>query len=123
MPLSGSEAGTVIREFMTLLDSATINVWALFDAAPCKRYQAPIGNDDGVDVYDKQIGQRQLSTVCSALSKVSADVAMAVSSMERLSKARGLPAQMYMDPLQEAVEDAKVKIGTVEDALKGSSGC
>ena len=44
MTLSG-EAGTTIGQFMTLLNTATVNVWALFDAAGCKRYQAPSGEE------------------------------------------------------------------------------
>lgn len=68
--------------------------------------------------------QRQTtSPACTVLTKVSADVAQTVSLMSRLTKARGLPTQLYMDPLQEAVEDAKVKIGAVETALKESHGC
>lgn len=61
--------------------------------------------------------------MCSSLTKVSADVAKAVSLMATLVKARGIPAQLYMDPLKEAVESAKVKIVVVERALKASSGC
>lgn len=118
---------------MTLLDSATLNVWALFDAVPCKRYQAPIGDeDDGVATTGliprswTEQSKRQAessSVVCTTLAKVSTDVAQTAALMSKLAGAKGLPTQLYLDPLQEAVDDAKVKIGVVEVVLKASSGC
>ncbi|KAM7200375.1 hypothetical protein V8F20_005352 [Naviculisporaceae sp. PSN 640] len=132
MPNLG-EASTIVRQFMTLLDSATLNVWALFDALSCKRYQAPVGDEgDGVVPALAFISQmhrvkRQTAgsstVVCTALEKVSADVAQTVTLMSRLTGAKGLPAQLYLDPLQEAVNDAQVRIEVVETALKASSGC
>lgn len=168
IPNLSSETGSIIRQFMTLLDSATLNVWALFDAVPCKRYQAPTGDEEEDDDGDEgnspgssmpsititsralpELGhqldekgkarinflKRQqpgggssspasaVPIVCQALARVSADVAQTVSLMDRLTRARGLPAQLYIDPLQEAVDDAKVKIGVVQAALKVDAGC
>ncbi|KAM7199028.1 hypothetical protein V8F33_004765 [Rhypophila sp. PSN 637] len=124
--LGSSEAGAIIRQFMTLLDSATTNVWALFDAVPCPRYQAPVGNEDEeIDSLAKrQSGQGNGSAViCTALARVSDDVAQTASLMTKLVQAKGLPSQLYIDPLQEAVDDAKEKIGIVVPVLALGNHC
>ncbi|KAK3390065.1 hypothetical protein B0H63DRAFT_519300 [Podospora didyma] len=113
LPMSGTEAGDVTRKFLTLLDDATLHAHALYNLIPtCS--SPPEG----------QFGKRQSGKqTCNALTQVSADVAQTAALMTKLARAKDLPQRIYMEPLQEAADDAASKIAAVQDTLMATDGC
>ncbi|KXX82007.1 hypothetical protein MMYC01_201512 [Madurella mycetomatis] len=109
--MDGTEAGNVSRQLLTLLDDATLNIQALYRLIPA------CGSAGSL------LFKRQNSEVCDALSKVSADVAQVVVLIDELSATPDLPANLYIEALQEAADDAETKIVSVEAALQASDGC
>ncbi|KAK0642972.1 hypothetical protein B0T16DRAFT_459166 [Cercophora newfieldiana] len=103
--LSRTDAGAVVRQFLAFLDPANLNVYALYESiASCTTAGA-------TDVKPPS------AATCSALTKVAADVARAVTLMDSLAKAKDTPDRLEIVPLQEAVTDATTRLVTVTTAL------
>lgn len=112
------EAATVTRELLTVLDSGTENVHTLYDLIPACTLPGKEG------WVPSTVKKRQSNpALCSALSRVSSDVSRTVQLTNRLAKAPGLPDNLYIEALQEAAEDAGVKVKVVEGTLRSSNGC
>ncbi|GAB1312581.1 hypothetical protein MFIFM68171_02791 [Madurella fahalii] len=109
--MDGTEAGNVSRRLLTFLDEATLNIHDLHGLIPACSSAGSF------------FSKRQNPEVCDALNKVSADVAQAAVLMDELSAAPDLPESLYIEALQDAVNDAKTKIVSVETALQASDGC
>jgi len=62
------------------------------------------------------------TATCSALTKVTADVAQTVTLMDKLAKSKGVPDRLEIGALQESVDDAKARIVTVKSGLQ-TLGC
>ncbi|KAK4182337.1 hypothetical protein QBC35DRAFT_396148, partial [Podospora australis] len=115
-PRSG-EAATVTRQILTLVDTGTENVHALYDLIPACTLP-------GKDGWMPPARKRQTNpAICAALTKVSSDVSQTVELTNHLAKAQGLPDNLYIEALQEAAEDAGAKIKVVEGVLRTSDGC
>ena len=131
LPMSGTEAGDVTRKFLALLDDATLNIHALYDLIPtCSPpggYVVKVRDNafshSSLTLKILKLKQRQSLAICRALTQVSADVAQTAALMTKLARAKDLPKRMYMEPLQEAADDATSKIAIVEAALKATNGC
>ncbi|KAK4107499.1 hypothetical protein N656DRAFT_802678 [Canariomyces notabilis] len=105
-----TQAGRVARQLLTLLDEATLNIQALYGSIPtCSPAET--------------LNPRQNTEICEALSKVSADVAQLATLMDEFAASPDLPRNLYIEALQEAADDAEVKILGVQAALKASDGC